>query len=121
MRSRRDAQLSVTTRTVWTENFKVYGVRKMWKALRRNGHSVARCTLARLMRMSGLQGAVRDRKFKTTIPDTAAYRPLDLVHREFKGTRPNELWVADLTYVARWRGFIYVAFVIDMFSRRIVG
>jgi transposase InsO family protein len=120
-RSRRDVQLAQTIRTAWTENFEVYGVRKMWKALKRGGVEVARCTVARLMRQAGLQGAVRGRKFKTTIPDTAAYRPLDLVHREFKATRPNELWVADLTYVATWRGFIYVAFVIDVFSRRIVG
>jgi len=120
-RSHRDVELKESIATLWTENFEVYGVRKMWKALKRGGREVARCTVARLMRRSGLQGAVRGRKFKTTIPDTAAHRPLDLVHREFKATRPNELWVADLTYVATWRGFVYVAFVIDVFSRRIVG
>jgi Transposase and inactivated derivatives len=100
----------------------VYGPRKVWKQLKREGHTVARCTVARLMRRLGLQGTVRGRKFKvTTIPDLMAPRPLDLVTRQFTATRPNQLWVADLTYVATWRGFTYVAFVIDVFSRRIVG
>jgi putative transposase len=99
-----------------------YGVRKVWKQLRREGQAVARCTVARLMRRLGLAGAVRGRKFTvTTIPDTAAARPPDLVTRQFRAVRPNQLWVADLTYVATWRGFVYVAFVIDVFSRRIVG
>ena len=90
--------------------------------MKREGHEVARCTVARLMRRLGLQGAVRGRKFKvTTIPDTAAPRPEDLVARQFTATRPNQLWIADLTYVATWRGFVYVAFVIDVFARRIVG
>jgi hypothetical protein len=94
----------------------------VWKQLRREGHPVARCTVARLMRHAGLRGAVRGRKFKvTTSPDTAAPRPPDLVTRHSSAVRPNALWVADLTYVATWRGFAYVAFVIDVFARRIVG
>ena len=97
-------------------------MRKVWKQLVREGTAVARCTVARLMRRLGLAGAVRGRAFRrTTVPDTMATRPPDLVTRQFTATRPNQLWVADLTYVATWRGFVYVAFVIDVFSRRIVG
>lgn len=120
-RARRDDELRALIHALWLENFEVYGVRKVWKALLRQGTAVARCTVRRLMRDLGLQGAVRGKTFKTTIADPGADRPADLVHREFKATRPNELWVADLTYVATWRGFVYVAFVIDVFSRRIVG
>jgi putative transposase len=121
-RARRDEQLVEHIRRVWQENRAVYGVRKMWKQLKREGLAVARCTVTRLMRHLGLAGMVRGRKFKvTTIPDTAATRPPDLVGRQFTAARPNQLWVADLTYVATWRGFVYVAFVIDVFSRRIVG
>jgi len=121
-RARRDDGLCEHIRRVWHENKAVYGPRKVWKQLKREGHTVARCTVARLMRRLGLQGTVRGRKFKvTTIPDLMAPRPLDLVTRQFTATRPNQLWVADLTYVATWRGFTYVAFVIDVFSRRIVG
>jgi putative transposase len=120
-RARRDDILRDLIRTTWAENFEVYGVRKMWKALRRGGEPVARCTIERLMRQMGLQGAVRGRKFKTTRPDTGAHRPPDLVQRAFRADAPNRLWVADFTYVATWRGFVYVAFVIDVFSRRIVG
>ena len=121
-RARRDEGLYEQVRRVWRENREVYGVRKVWRQLRREGHAVARCTVARLMRQLGLAGAVRGRKFKvTTVPATAAVRPPDLVTRQFRATRPNQLWVADLTYVATWRGFVYVAFVIDVFSRRIVG
>ena len=121
-RARRDEALGAHIRRVWRENREVYGVRKVWKQLRREGRPTARCTVARLMRQLGLQGAVRGRKFKTTtIPEAAALRPPDLVTRRFTATRPNELWVADLTYVATWRGFVYVAFVIDVFARRIVG
>ena len=103
------------------ENFDVYGVRKVWRQLRREGSDVARCTVARLMREMGLQGAVRGRRFKTTKPDSSGARPMDLVERDFNATRPNELWVSDLTYIATWRGFVYVAFVIDVFARLIVG
>src|SRR5687767_6774809 len=124
-RPRRERQDEIVTdhiRRVWHENQEVYGVRKVWKELRRQGHAVARCTVARLMNRAGLRGAVRGRKFKrTTCPDTTAARPPDLVTRRFAATRPNELWVADLTYVVTWRGFAYVAFVIDVFARRIVG
>jgi transposase InsO family protein len=120
-RSKRDAELEGDIRRVWTENFKVYGIRKIWRQLKREKIEVARCTVARLMRKLGLRGATRGRTFTTTIPDTGATRPADLVARNFTATRPNQLWVADLTYVATWRGFVYVAFVIDVFSRRIVG
>jgi putative transposase len=122
VRARRDERLDEDIRRVWTENRAVYGVRKVWNELKRQKQIVARCTVARLMRRLGLAGVVRGRKFKvTTIPDIAAARPLDLVTRQFKAERPNQLWVADLTYVATWRGFAYVAFVIDVFARRIVG
>lgn len=121
-RGRQDELLTADIHRVWHENQEVYGVRKVWKQLRREGHPVARCTVARLMRHAGLRGAIRGRRFKvTTSADTAAPRPPDLVTRQFAAVRPNELWVADLTYVATWRGFAYVAFVIDVFARRIVG
>jgi len=120
-RARRDAALKDEIRRVWKHNFQVYGVRKVWRQLNREGFPVARCTVERLMREMGLEGAVRGRKFKTTISDESAVRPADLVSREFVASRPNELWVADLTYVATWQGFIYVAFVIDVFARMIVG
>ena len=120
-RAKRDAVLRVHIRRVWDANFQVYGVRKVWRQLKREGIKVARCTVGRLMRAMGLQGAVRGRTFKTTVADDTAIRPLDLVNREFVASRPNELWVSDLTYVATWRGFVYVAFVIDVFARRIVG
>ena len=117
----RDAHLRSEIRRVWEANFQVYGARKVWRQLNREGVAVARCTVERLMRQMGLQGVVRGRKFKTTIADDGATRPVDLVNRDFTATRPNELRVADLTYVATWRGFVFVAFVIDAFSRSIVG
>lgn len=120
-RSKRDAALRPEIRRVWEENFQVYGARKVWRQLNREEIPVARCTVERLMRAEGLTGAVRGRKFKTTITDDAAARPSDLVCREFSASRPNQLWVSDLTYVATWQGFVYVAFVIDVFSRMIVG
>ena len=121
-RTRRDEALAVQVERVWREHRAVYGVRKVWKQLGREGYAVARCTVARLMRRLGLAGVVRGRGFRvTTTPDVAAARPPDLVSRQFTADRPNQLWVADLTYVATWRGFVYVAFVIDVFSRRIVG
>ena len=120
-RAKRDAELRDRIDRVWRENFRVYGVRKVWRQLTRDGVAVARCTVERLMRGMGLQGAVRGRTFTTTVPDDTAMRPPDLVDRDFSASRPNELWVADLTYVATWRGFVYVAFVIDVFARRIVG
>jgi transposase InsO family protein len=121
-RTKRDEALCARIERVWNENFRVYGAKKVWRQLRREGVDVARCTVERLMREMGLRGAVRGRAFKvTTTPDTAAQRPADLVKRQFVATRPNQLWVADLTYVATWAGFVYVAFVIDVFSRRLVG
>lgn len=120
-RARRDAALRSEIRRVWEENFRVYGVRKVWRQLKREGIEAPRCTVERLMRQIGLQGAVRGRKFKTTIADDSVARPADLVKRDFTAARPNQLWVADLTYVATWRGFVYVAFIIDVFARLIVG
>lgn len=120
-RARRDAVLRQEIKRIWEDNFKVYGVRKVWRQAKREGIEVARCTVARLMREMGLQGAIRGKKCKTTVPDDSLARPADLVQREFAASRPNELWVADLTYVATWRGFAYVAFIIDVFGRVIVG
>ena len=120
-RARRDAVLSEQIELVWDESRKLYGARKVWRQLRREGVEVARSTVERLMRRLGIAGATRGRKPRTTIPDELALRPADLVQRDFTATRPNQLWVADLTYVATWAGFVYVAFVIDAFSRRIVG
>ena len=120
-RVRRDAELRGEIRRVWDENFRVYGARKVWRQLNREGIAVARCTVARLMRELGLRGVVRGRRIKTTIGSEALPRPADLVNRDFEVTRPNALWVSDLTYVATWRGFVYVAFVIDAYARRIVG
>ena len=120
-RAQRDAWLTTQIQRVWDENFGVYGVRKVWRQLMRENIAVARCTVERLMQQMGLQGTVHGRTFKTTIAQDGAVRPADLVNREFVATRPNELWVADLTYVATWRGFVSVAFVIDVFARRIVG
>jgi putative transposase len=122
VREQHDAMLTAHVGRVWRGNREVYGVRKVWKQLTREGYPVARCTVARLMRRLGLADVLRGRRFTvTTRPDTATPRPPDLVTRQFRAQRPNELWVADLTYVATWRGFVYLAFIIDVFSRRIVG
>jgi transposase InsO family protein len=120
-RSRRDAVLRREIRRVWEANRRVYGARKVWRQLHREGIDAARCTVERLMHEMGLQGVVRGRTPRTTIPDKASLRPADLVQRKFTADGPNRLWVADLTYVATWIGFVYVAFVIDVFSRKIVG
>jgi putative transposase len=120
-RVQRDAELSGSIRRVWDENFRVYGARKVWRELRRGGVPVARCTVERLMRRAGLCGVVRGRKKRTTIPAEIDQRPLDRVQRQFVASRPNQLWIADFTYVATWSGFVYVAFVIDVFARCIVG
>jgi transposase InsO family protein len=120
-RAQRDATLRIEIRRVYEENFRVYGVRKVWRQLLREGIAVARCTVARLMRRMGLQGVVRGKTVRTTISKAAALCPLDRVNRQFKAPRPNALWVSDFTYVATWAGFVYVAFVIDAFARRIVG
>jgi transposase InsO family protein len=120
-RERRDAVLREEIGRVFEANFQVYGVRKVWRQLRRENIEVARCTVARLMRQMGLKGAVRGKSVKTTIIDRSAPCPLDRVNRQFQALRPNALWVSDFTYVATWQGFVYVAFVIDTFARRIVG
>jgi putative transposase len=120
-RAQRDVTLRTEIRRVYEENFRVYGVRKVWRQLLREGTAVARCTVARLMRTMGLQGVVRGKRVRTTISNAAAPCPLDRVNRQFKAPRPNALWVSDFTYVATWVGFVYVAFVIDTFARRIVG
>jgi transposase InsO family protein len=121
-RAVRDAALREEIERVWKENRSVYGARKVWLQLKREGFAVARCTVERLMRRMGLRGVVRGHRYKTTtVVDEAAGRPADLVQRNFLAERPNELWVADLTYVATWVGFVYVAFVTDVFSRKIVG
>ena len=120
-RARRDITLRTEIRRVYEENFRVYGVRKVWRQLLREGIAVARCTVARLMRTMGLQGVVRGKRVRTTISNAAAPCPLDRVNRQFKAPRPNALWVSDFTYVATWAGFVYVAFIIDVFARRIVG
>ena len=120
-RARRDALLKEGVRRIFEDNFRVYGVRKVWHQLRREGHEVARCTVARLMKAMGLRGAVRGKPVRTTVADKALPCPRDRVNRQFKAPRPNVLWVSDFTYVATWSGFVYVAFVIDVFARRIVG
>jgi putative transposase len=120
-RAKRDDGLMPEVQRVFEENFRVYGVRKVWRQLKREGHDVARCTVARLMRLLGLQGVIRGKPVRTTISDKATPCPLDHVNRQFKAARPNALWVSDFTYVATWAGFVYVAFVIDAYARRIVG
>jgi transposase InsO family protein len=120
-RGRSATGLREKIRRVYDENFLVYGARKIWRQLNREGESVARCTVERLMRGMGLQGAVRGKPVKTTVSDKAAPCPQDKVNRQFQALRPNALWVSDFTYVATWAGFVYVAFVIDTFARRIVG
>jgi len=121
VRARRDEHLRGEVQRVWKANFEVYGVRKIWRQLNREGIRVARCTVARLMRELGICGVVRGRRCRTTVAADVSERPLDRVQRDFTAQRPNQLWVSDLTYVATWGGFVYVAFVIDVFSRRIVG
>jgi putative transposase len=121
-RARRDDELRAAIQRVWDEHEQVYGPRKVWRQLLREKSDVARCTVERLMRALGLRGTSRGRAWKiTTQADSATRRPADLVDRQFTATRPNQLWIADFTYVATWRGFVYVAFVIDVFARRIVG
>ncbi|TBA12001.1 IS3 family transposase [Rhizobium ruizarguesonis] len=121
IRARRDISLKIEIRRVFEQNYRVYGVRKVWRQLKREGFDVARCTVARLMRSMSLQGIIRGKPIRTTFPDRTAPSPLDRVNRQFKAPAPNRLWVSDFTYVATWQGFVYVAFVIDAFARRIVG
>jgi transposase InsO family protein len=106
---------------VWHANWQVYGADKVWKQMNREGIAVARCTVERLMRKLGLAGIRRGKRIRTTTPDTTAPCPLDRVNRQFKADRPNELWVSDFTYVRTWQGWLFVAFVIDVYARRIVG
>ena len=121
-RAQRDDELRAAIQRVWDEHEQVYGPRKVWRQLRREQIEVARCTVERLMRALGLRGTSRGRAWKiTTQAESATRRPADLVDRQFTATRPNQLWIADFTYVATWRGFVHVAFVIDVFARRIVG
>ena len=120
-RDRPDAALKEEVRRVFEANFRVYGVRKVWRQLQREGFDVARCTVARLMRAMGLEGIIRGKPIRTTVSDKAAPCPLDHVNRQFHAPAPNMLWVSDFTYVATWTGFVFVAFVIDTYARRIVG
>ena len=120
-RASRDARLRPDIQRIFDANFRVYGVRKVWRQMQREGFDVARCTVGRLMRSMGLQGVIRGKPIKTTVQDKAVPCPLDRVNRQFHATAPNRLWVSDFTYVATWAGFVYVAFVIDIYARRIVG
>jgi len=122
MRRQRDQRLLPEIERVWNENHQVYGAKKVWRQLKRERFEVARCTVERLMNRLGLQGVIRGgKKQYTTVADPDLQRPADLVKRQFTATRPNQLWIADFTYVATWTGFVYVAFVIDVFARRIIG
>ncbi|MGB4343665.1 MAG: IS3 family transposase, partial [Moraxellaceae bacterium] len=120
-RVQQDAVLIPEIRRVWESNMLCYGATKVWKQLHREDHQVARCTVERLMRSIGLEGVRRGKVVKTTIPDKQVICPLDHVNRRFHADRPNQLWVSDFTYVSTWQGWLYVAFVIDVFARRIVG
>ena len=120
-RARRDDVLSPQIERVWQANMQVYGADKVWKQLRREDVAVARCTVERLMRRLGLRGVVRGKVVRTTISDPKTSCPLDKVNRQFKADMPNQLWVSDFTYVSTWQGWLYVAFVVDVFARRIVG
>jgi len=120
-RARRDESLIPHIQRVWQAHFQVYGADKVWQQLRREGIEVARCTVERLMRRLGLRGVIRGKVVRTTFGDATTPYPLDRVNRQFSAERPNQLWVSDFTYVSTWQGFVYVAFVIDVFARRIVG
>jgi len=120
-RAARDAVLIPILVALWTANYRVYGAHKLWKAARRAGHDIGRDQVARLMRHAGIAGVSRKRRLRTTKPDPTAPRPPDLVKRDFTAERPNELWVTDLTYVPTWAGVAYVCFIVDAFSRMIVG
>jgi putative transposase len=120
-RAQRDDTLVPHIERVWQANMRVYGADKIWKQMNREGVAIARCTVERLMKRLGLQGVRRGKVVRTTISDTKAPCPLDRVNRQFKAERPNQLWVSDFTYVSTWQGWLYVAFVIDVYARRIVG
>ena len=121
LRAKRDLALKIEIKRVFEDNFGVYGVRKVWRQMQREGFDIARCTIARLMRSMGLQGVIRGKPMRTTVSDKAVPCPKDHVNRQFHAPAPNMLWVSDFTYVATWKGFVYVAFVIDTYARRIVG
>jgi putative transposase len=120
-RVKTDLALRPQIQRVYDENFQVYGARKVWLQLNREGFGVARCTVERLMKGMGIEGVIRGKPVKTTVPDKSAPCPLDRVNRCFKAPAPNRLWVSDFTYVSTWAGTMYVAFVIDAYARRIVG
>jgi putative transposase len=120
-RAKRDAALQPRIEQVWAANLQVYGADKVWKQMNREGMEVARCTVERLMRRMGLRGVKRGKVVRTTVRDHKAPCPLDKVHRQFRAERPNQIWVSDFTYVSTWQGWLYVAFVVDVFARRIVG
>jgi putative transposase len=120
-RAKRDDEVITEVQRVWHANMQVYGADKVWKQLNREGIGIARCTVERLMKRLGLKGVRRGRVVRTTVPDASAPCPLDRVNRQFKAERPNQLWVSDFTYVSTWQGWLYVAFVIDVYARRIVG
>jgi len=120
-RVQRDEELKPEIQRVFDENFGVYGVRKVWRQMQRESFEVARCTVARLMNVMGLQGVIRGKQVRTTVPDKATPCPLDHVNRQFHAPRPNVLWVSDFTYVSTWGGFVYVAFIIDAYARKIIG
>ena len=120
-RAKRDGLLLPHIERVWHANMQVYGAEKVWKQMNREDIAVARCTVERLMRRLGLEGVRRGKTVRTTTPDTSAPCPLDRVNRQFQAHRPNQLWVSDFTYVSTWQGWLYVAFVVDVFARRIVG
>jgi putative transposase len=120
-RATRDQVLRPEIARVFAENFEVYGARKVWRQMLREGFAVARCTVERLMQEMGLQGVIRGKPVRTTVQDKAAPCPLDHVNRVFHAPAPNRLWLSDFTYVSTWSGFVYVAFVIDAYARRIVG
>ena len=120
-RAKRDELLMPHIERVWQANMQVYGAEKVWRQMNREDIAVARCSVERLMRRLGLEGVRRGKKVRTTVPDTSAPCPLDRVNRQFQADRPNQLWVSDFTYVSTWQGWLYVAFVVDVFARRIVG
>lgn len=121
-RAKRDDRLEPEIKRVWKENFEVYGAKKVWRQMKREGFDVARCKVERLMKRLGLEGVTRSlKKHWPTLPDDSLDRPADLVNRAFTASRPNQLWVADITFVATWSGFVHVAFVVDVFARMIVG
>jgi transposase InsO family protein len=120
-RAQRDDALMPQIERVWQANLGVYGADKVWRQMRREGTELARCTVERLMHRLGLHGVIRGKVVRTTVPDPKTPCPLDRVNRQFKADRPNQLWVSDFTYVSTWQGWLYVAFVIDVYARRIVG